>query len=770
VAENLEDLLLEYTQAALLAMASFQGLKLPGAKKPDLVRSLVKTMTDPKRVLDTYEELPKAPRAVVDMLLRSGGYLGTATIRQKLTARGLIDNPSSNSWRGQNPDHRNPRSHKLEDILAYLTACGLVIGHQIRDTYNNGNLLDFHPAMQYCVPEAVRACLPRLAPEPSWAPQPAPEPVRKQESSARAFQRDLYLYWSYLNQNSVDLTAKGLVTKRHLVAINNVLLVKENIQTGDSEANLPRLAFLRAILEELGLLQVGDDGTLRALPASSFFALRPQERIQRTLETYVSCKSLNELLWSNRIQGFSQIPTLPAPPLLPDARRALLLHLKTRVPGWLKIDQVVDRIREQQYEFLFSRETTLLISTSYYGVHPYNAQYNPAGWQFSDIYDDASGWERVEANLIRAVIHRPLWWMGLVDVGWLQDNLETPDVFRLTGPGAWLLSGGPEPEIPAEGGQVIVQPDYTITAFDPISDAVLHELDQFAQRISAERAIQFRLTQASVYNGQLLGWNAGSIQAALEQRTGQPLPANVVRTLQDWQSQHERIRILTDVAIVHAVDVQDLDYLEKDPQLSPWLQNRPVANIALLAIDKKNAAFYNLLLKKGWLPLETVGPQTIETVAGAIDLDADGRLTFRVRSPDLYLHGFLSRFADPDGPDAYRLTPASIRRAAASGIPAPQIIEELQQLLAQAIPANLRARILAWAGHYGQAVLEDTHLLIVKDARTAEELLKDPELGDLLHPIRPSDVHTMLQVRTKDLERARRLLAERGVEIKRREA
>ena len=71
-----------------------------------------------------------------------------------------------------------------------------------------------------------------------------------------------------------------------------------------------------------------------------------------------------------------------------------------------------------------------------------------------------------------------------------------------------------------------------IVALDPVNDTTLVTLDQFAERLNAERAVEYQFTRASVYRGQQQGWEVPRIQAWLREQTGAELPANVARTLE----------------------------------------------------------------------------------------------------------------------------------------------------------------------------------------------------------------------------------------------
>jgi hypothetical protein len=132
--------------------------------------------------------------------------------------------------------------------------------------------------------------------------------------------------------------------------------------------------------------------------------------------------------------------------------------------------------------------------------------------------------------------------------------------------------------------------------------------------------------------------------------------------------------------------------------------------------------------------------------------------------PSLYLHGHLAPFADPAG-DGYRITAASVARAAEAGLTAPDIIERLQAIHSGALPELLLRRIRAWSRHYGVAALEEVVLFQVKDKETLAELLDDPEIGPLLEPFVPADTKALARLRRADLAKIRALLAERGVEL-----
>jgi hypothetical protein len=766
MADKLSDVLDTYKAATLTAMASFNGLTVQDQKtKARYLRVLIDHFGSRSHIQQAYRDLSPAERELVDTLMRNNGRASTYALEQRLAARKLIDTSGRKKVTLYNnqPDYRQANPHYFDEVTARLQARGLVFGIQKHDPYSPPLGLDFNLVQEYFIPSSIRIHLPDPPPLPAWNPPDISAPARVQEGSSRTFQRDLYFYWSYLRSRPVELTAKGLVPKRNLTGLNETLLVRETIGTGVGENDFPRLIFLRRLLTGLGALNQ-DRGFLNAQAEPAFLKKAPVERIKACFEEYVTGRNINELaVYPNLAISSSAEPPFPTPNLVIDARKALLMYLKM-APRWTKIASLIAQVREVNYEFLFKRTFHQEEFHPYYyryPSHPYTSYTNPLGWNFNDISEDASGWERVEAAFIRQILQGPLFWMGLVNLGYSNPGLAQPDTFCLTSIGAWLLAGGRPPEINQAGGRVILQPNFQITAFDPISDEVLLNLERFAERVSADRAIELRLTQASVYSAQQKGWDANRIQSYLQEVTGAPVPDNVARTLNEWQMLHERITIFPRVTLVHAADPQDLDSLSQEKELKAWLKERPAPSLALLPERNTVHRLVRALVERAWIPLISQGEN--KSSSQSVEITPEGCLRFKVATPDLYLHGRLARFADPAGTTAYQMTAASVQRAVHTGMTAPAILAELKQMANGEVPAALEKRILAWSGHYGDAELEEVVLLHLRSADTLKELQDDPELGPLLHPLEEAWVNATARVRPKDLDRLRQLLAERGI-------
>lgn len=774
MSDDLKSTLERYSSAAITMIAAYHGVAPKHSKvKMKMIESLARVLVEPQTIEKSVAGLSKGERAALDAILRREGHAPVAQIRGELLRLKLIDREyeiSFGKYVRNTPTPRKPDSRRLEDLLAALTLRGLVFSAEDpadpkRGVYDNATKCDLEQQLiNVFIPDVIRRSphLPAPALLPELAAPQATDVKTVQDSSARAFQRDLYLYWSFVRSRPVTLTAKGEVQKRTLVEINDALLVHDEIPKGVGEIQLPRLRFIRGLLQALNLLTIAPSyATVQANEHDDFFSLTPAERVQRVYTQWLNGTFFNELLFLPRDAQPTQLPLLPAPPHIANARRSVIEHLRQLKPiEWVTFDQLIDQLAEYDREFLLPRVTN---RSAYYGYappHPYSG-HNSIGWMFPGVYDAKQGWQKVETPFIRGLIGGSLHWQGLIDVGWSGDRSGEPTAFRLTALGAWLLGLGPQPEIRAEGGRVIVQPNLHIVALDPVNDATLVTLDRFAERLSAERAVEYQLTRASVYRGQQQGWEVPRIKEFLRQQTNADLPGNVARTLEEWQTLHERIVIRPHVALAHGSPAA-LDTLLSDNQIAASIVARPQPDVALARAAAAIKPLTQVLHRHGILPLITLQPTVLPN---SIVIAGDGMITFSTRAPSLYLHGHLAAIADPLDDTHYQITAETIERATRSGLTAPQIIERLTTVHRGPVPARLVLRIRAWAKYYGDAALEGLTLLQVRDENTLNELLADPELAALIKPFAPARMKALARVREKDLDTLRALLSERGIDL-----
>ncbi|MEJ5200278.1 MAG: helicase-associated domain-containing protein, partial [Anaerolineae bacterium] len=592
----------------------------------------------------------------------------------------------------------------------------------------------------------------------------------------------LYLMWSAARESPFQLTNAGLLRATDVKRVAGQLLVSETYATGSKESDFRRIFFLRRLLMALGLLATGqgaDANTLTVVPKVEFWESGATERVRACYQSWRDGAWWHEL-WAAYEQGATRASgsvTDFAPQEVVKARRVVLdtlANFARRGMEWIPFDRISDHLRDHDEEFLIDRET----AEHYYGsyryyytsratVSPY--QQNRLNWSW-DKYaaDPEAGWDGVEAVFIRAVLTEGLYWLGLVDLGYLRPVTAAggaaPDglqAVRLTDMGRWLLLGAEPPAIPAESGRVVVQPNFRIFAFDPISDAVLARLDSFATRLNAERAIEYELTAASVYRAQQAGQKVSDIIRWLEEVTAAPLPQNILRSLAEWEAAFERIVIRPRVGWVQTATAELADQLMADPTLRETIIKRAGATSLMVHADKVDL-IERRLLAAGELPVRTSNVE--EAHKASIILSADGAIRFVHPTPNLYVFGHLFPLADQTA-DGWRITAQSVRRANAAGLDAPRIIARLETLALGEVPAELQVRIKAWSKYYGDAIVQTLTLVQFRDQSVVNELCADPVLSAYMRPFKPTAGLGLALVRPADVVVLRGLLAERGIEL-----
>lgn len=762
-----------YNVKVLKAMARINGINVGSTRKAVHVKALSRALYNKAAVEKALPRLSARERRALDLIVMFGGTTTSQRLKQALEREELIKERAKSTQRYgyQRPREGDPYrqdSPLFEDIVARLNCMGLIVNLGNPDSYST--VMGFVPGIRLVIPPQVMPHLPEVKLEEDTS---VPEIDITTEASARTFQRDLYLYWSHIRDEPVRLTQKDFLYKRDLKKVNETLMVQGDMGKGMGEEENPRLHFVRLLLQQMNLLKVRrKQSTVSAMQAAAFWSESPPARVKTCFQSWVENLFWNELrhLPGISIQSWYEPPELS---LVVAGRKKVLEHLKQLPVGeWVALERLVNRLRMTDYEFLFSREMPDQRRHYSYGYYspgfdtPYAAYRNPLGWQFSPIQDEAQGWEAVEAQFIRHIITHPLHWMGLVDVGYAgpadKDGAAIkPVAYRVTEIGAWVLGLGSAPEIPTGEGRVIVQPNFQIFALDPISDQVLASLDQFAERVKAERAIEYRLTRQSVYAGQQSGWTAGRIIEYLEGSSDEPLPQNVTRTLKEWESLHRRIVIHRRTALAQTVSPEVMDQLLSDETLAAQVSRRLMPTVALLKSSKDAVIQLERSLQAGGLPPARTG-RSFKSRGPCLTLTDEGQVVFAQKVPSIFLFETLGHLVEKsDG--QWWITRESVQRAVNRGLGVDEILKALTDLHRGPVSPRAVQRIKAWGKFYGDARLETLTLIQFRDPAALHELAADPELSPYLRSFLPDQ--GLARVSAEHQDRVRHLLAERGVEI-----
>lgn len=753
-------------------MVKLLGVTPSGSSKEEHIRQLEKVLFTPKAIQSALKQLTPKELAALQAIQRADGKILSGRLRMQLVRAQVVNPQEKRSYYGESSFniHAPPEQRvTYESVVGRLIALGLVWAQEY--TNNFGRTKIYYDNFVYAtIPPEVLAELPPPPPVQETSAVSSDMFSHIQESSARAFQRDLYFYWSTVRAEPLHLTTQGRVYKKDLTRVNNALQKPEN-SLGD-EPDMPRLIFMRRLMTELGILRVRN-GQVEAIELPKFLSQPPAIRVERTFKAWRDGKFWNEVL---SIQGISthNIGTRlnDAPPQIVQARQTVLEHiagLHRAHPDWILLDALVDSLRSTDYEFLLPRNYKSDYGYYYYYTQhsPYTAYGNPMHWEFGlRSGDEAEGWEYVEANFIRAIVLEPLHWMGLVDIGYVDGK---PFAWRLTELGAWVMGVGSEIKIPEGEGKVIVQPNYEIIALDPISDMALARLDEFADRTSSERAMQYVLSRESVYRAQKKGWTVNQIIELLQKMSDSPLPQNVERTLREWQALHERITIRRRASVLQAADASLLDTLFATPSVGRHLAERRGETVALVAAhqtadDDLLAALHEM----GHLPARTASTQDV--LRPSLTIDPNGEIHFREALPSIFLFGLIAPFTEVTPDHRYRLTEAAVKQALASdhstGYTVEKILDTLRTLHIGPLPRPIEIKIRAWGHDYGDAAIQPLILVQVQDEPTLKKLMEEPELQGLLSPFTPDPKKKLAVISADRLEQLRQAFQERGMNIK----
>ncbi|MGC8786577.1 MAG: helicase-associated domain-containing protein [Anaerolineae bacterium] len=742
--DALPELLNGYQYEVLLHIAEFNGLDtydVQGRKlrKSQLIEKMCKEFFTPERIAQALASLSPEERAVLDRLLLHSGEVDTLLLRAELEQDGLLPPPSPGKPKLSEGALPKYRDKLFKEMIANLTLHGLVFSSNKSLLWPPAAKLDLSPGARLVVPQPVRQHLPPpVLPEVEWGRGSLPAPP--EETNTAMAQRELFLYWSIVRTKPLPLTQMGLVQKRALRQLNAQLLFPDPaLENASKESDAPRLYFLRLLLQELGLLH-DEDYQVRAdelghIP--EFWEKPLDERVGACIQAWQQLLEWNEL---------SSVGVAAFDIDLPRARRILLEQLRL-LPAetWISAERFLSRLSITTPRLLFkSRER--------YANGMYYADAKRA-------LDQNRWFAQVEAAFVGGALSGPLHWLGIVDVSIDGDRLLA---FRINASGAQALGiETGKAAISAEDAKVIVQPNFEVFALGPVSEAVLARLEMFADRVKADRsAFAYTLSRETVYRGQRYGLSVPQIIAFLEEQSHAPLPQNVLRTLQEWGEQHERIVFHRAVTLCQTASAEMLDSLWNDPAVKTHLERKLTPTVAMVKRGRV-AVLRELLLQREMLPALSTN---VDSCVGRVEVTPQGELRPIHAGPDLLLQFCLHELAE-EREGRFYLSELAVKRALASGMNVQQYLERLAKLHRGPLPGEWQRRIKAWGRYYGKASLRKTVLLEVKDAATAEELLSDKELAPLLSRFAADPSGRFLQVRTEDLEQLRHLLHERGVEL-----
>ena len=757
------ELLSGYRASNLITLRNIHGLDPQLRIKEEVVSALATHFSDPDRIKEAIAHLDAQKRKIMDYMRLAEGTIERDTLRMILVSDGIAAKEKPSEGPRYSPYHKPPTANPQKknptdfvDIVASLEATGLLLGTGTPDL---ATVVDFGIAMDYHVPAEVWPHLPVVTLPVS---DEAPTFEHIALGNAEQFSRELFVIWSYIWHNQPTLLKSGLISKRDLKALAAQLPRDLAVGSGRSEDDFPKLYLQRQLLDVLGMIQSDYEDVLRVdqAAARAQWALRIEARVAQWLASYQEAswwsdmrqvEAMGAVRWTS-----SEGKEVTDGQL--DARRWLLDQIKALGNDqWQRLSDLLSIIRLRNRSFLIRRE--MRSSYNYYSFgsqndHRYTRYQNPMGWDFQGVTSEEDGWLKIERNFVRHLL-TVLFWFGIVDLG--LDGAGQVAGFRLTEVGRHLFKGAPPPAPPdPDSWRLVLQPNFHLVAFGPVPEEGLLTLEMFADRLSADRAVEYQISKESVYRGQQLGLTGEQILAHLRRVSATDLPQNVVRSLAEWQAGHERITIHPQVQLLQLADEAQLDTLIE--AAGEGVLRKVGATVALVLDDGAVSA---ALEAAEWGAITTHDAQG----AGSLRLAEDGTVLLHHATADLYTLGQLQRLAEPDGAGGWRLSRAAVRRVQdEGGLSSEAQIEQWRTLVIGPLPAWVEPRIKSWGGYFGSAKLHTVRLLEVKDKEVQREIRSHPQLRKALSAFQPQGV--LLELASDaDVQEIERLLADFGIAL-----
>lgn len=704
--ESLPTELEKYNFQVLKQIAGHVGVETAQVNKAELVRVLAKTLVQQARSEKVIQALSEAERAVLALLLQKGKEASLDDLLLPLIRAGLVL-PEAEAG-------TSSRVPTLQTVLRSLAEQGLIVNlsavqGNARRSLDYLDLVGIPPEIQIVLP---RALLKLPQPHPDRPSLPPPE--RVESVSAEDGLRRLFFVWAELRRQPGKLLMAGGIGKRDLrrLAASVGLTLDNDEETVHNLYDLLAVADLLVVQGEY-VTTADDKVGLR------FWSATPPEQLRQLVGAAAALESQRAIdLGPLSALGFyyGYLSARPVPVL-----RKQLLELLTQAVDdtWFSFTLFLSLLSKgRPGNFIFEPSSLNYATQSYRSYVAY-------GSPRKNSLDETL--QQVEAKAVLGLLE-PLKELGVVELGYRA--AATPTMLRLTPLGHAALHNLPfTPE--TAGGQVVLQPDFQVLALGPVSLTVLASLERIAQREKFQAGVvEYRLTRDSIYAALQAGDPVGSILAFLRQVTGQPIPQNVERTVEEWGAQHERIVLRRDVLVLQVDQAALLEDLLQDPQLSRYLH--PLDERTAWVRTQEAHEVEEALWEAQLLPAFSHGPEA--DLPNSLVWE-DGRLYSRSLLPSLYVVGTVRRIATEEA-GAWKLTLPAVRAAVKTGLTVPEIVALVEKMIGEPLPAEWAKQLKAWGGHFGQGQMARATLLRLENEEALRELRRaDSRLRRWLHPL-----------------------------------
>ncbi|HEU5329881.1 MAG TPA: helicase-associated domain-containing protein [Thermomicrobiales bacterium] len=580
-------------------------------------------------------------------------------------------------------------------------------------------------------PQAVLAALAGVNEELPPLQAESVEPPLVEVGSFAHLRRDLYLALRFLKATGLRLTRAGEPHRADLRKLHAALQPGQTLTRRDAGgAQLEgRLLFLLKLLDAAGLTEARDNELVAVDGADAFLAESDYAAAHRLFDAWLTLdwnefRRLAHLVvepWSYAGDG-----DVPPPERIAVARQAICAVLNVVPRGWVWVEEIAERLRQTDPEFLIPRVPEYPPNyynyyNSYYGGYYGNRQVAEQmyyrGFARAELRSrdrrlrKDQDWNEVEGAFVAQVLGESLRWLGLIDAGYdrpdAQPDSDLPALVRLTELGVQLFQRtAPRAEPAPASALLVVQPNFEVLVLDALANLTLvARLDAFADTRSLDRAAVYHLSRASIVRGLEAGWTEDEIVTTLETASAAPLPQNVRQTLRDWAQEYERIHVYPDASLLEAPDAETLARWLAAPAFVDAVVRRLTPSAALIqgaAADRVGAWIEGQGTEVWSINYAQDPPQVL-------DLRGPDQVIVAREDDDPYLDYRLSRFADrqesgtpglPPYSVLYTIAPATLARAKAAGLTVDQILSFLGYKARTGLSPDDTLTLRGWSGYY----------------------------------------------------------------------
>lgn len=618
---DLGEMLPAFKMQQLRGIIKQRGWRIGGTRKEDLIRALAPRLTDPTETARAVSRLSLTERmALQAVLLLDGGDGVTADVIVPILRV----------------------SHKdAGALLASLADQGLLMATEgafyIQEKYVYGP--------RYQLPAAIRVSLPPLAEAKEPLSQPpgdvavsppyallaavhrvwqhmARHPMHLRPPMPRPRMERFYKIledWDYVPAELAQLQGRyswsyspdaALTIPQAPFALDDEAMEMLTPLCGGE----PELVdFIYHLLLEMGLVAPGSPVTVQQDAMYRF--LRHSEAEQQALlaRTYFRLESWSEINGVQRHVGrlalrrsVRDVSFKPAKLRAELARaRHLVLRACACLPdrAWADLDEVLEPLRAVWRDF---STIPSAVSTTYRG--------QPRWWAVSDITGkrldgkDAEQWDLAQGNFVRAIIERPLYWLGLAELCRRHGELVA---FRPLGLADLLWDRQPvvAPEAVAavapEDAVSVDAAEMTITVRPSAISAKAHSLLDHLAKLETATPWRFvyRLSREAVHEAFESGLTLEDLLRSWEELLAVPLPEVMREKLASWWASYGRVRLYENLTVIEFAD----DFALRELKASTSLARHIVAEVSprLVIIPRSSVKpLMEELVQRGYTPKE----------------------------------------------------------------------------------------------------------------------------------------------------------------------